>query len=154
MRKKCCCKVRSDFLGGYKWLAATYGNIDLSCFLSAVKAHIQSLNKSTFFNLLLQRNYRVEEGPTEIRFQGLKGWSHDCKAGLQRLCELALAWGEGCISALAGDVTTHMCHLIQGLAHVWVCVLVRARICILLAKWQHFNCSSRICHALRQQESF
>lgn len=32
-----------------------------------------------------------------------------------KLCELALAWGEGCISALAGDVTAHMCHLIQGL---------------------------------------
>lgn len=58
------------------------------------------------------------------------GWSHDNKKGLQRLCELALAWGEGCISALAGDVNAHMCHSNQGLAHVWVCVLVRARICI------------------------
>lgn len=78
------------------------------------------------FDLLLQKIYITKEGLSKVKMEGLKGRSYEIKAGLRVLCELTLASGEGCISSLTGDVTSHMCHLIQDLAHVWVCVLVYA----------------------------
>lgn len=47
MRKKCCCKLCRDFLEGYKWLAANYGNIDLSSSLSTVHSLICFYKETT-----------------------------------------------------------------------------------------------------------
>lgn len=85
----------------------------------------------------------TKEGLNKIKIEGLKVWNHESEAGLQVVWEPTPARGEGCISARTGDVTSHMCHLIQDLAHVRVCVLLYA------PQWQpghafHWQCEDTL----------